>query len=199
MISFRQEKKLWRSGYQYIVGLDEAGRGALAGPIVAAAVVFDFRKIKKIKGINDSKKLSIKKREKLFKEIIQSCFSWQVVMVGEKIIDRLGIAKANKLAFMRAIKNLKIKPDFVLIDGIMVLKNLKIPSKSIIKADQKIYSVAAASILAKVSRDNLMKRLSKKYPLYKFDQHKGYGTKGHYQRLKKYGSCPCHRQSFRLQ
>jgi len=192
------EKTFWQKGYKHIAGIDEVGRGALAGPIVAAAVIFPKGFFKKIDGINDSKLLSAIKREKLSSLIKKNCFCWRIARVSEKIIDKIGISKANKLVFERAIKKLKIKPDFILADGQINLERIKIPYQSIIKADRKIFSVAAASILAKVSRDEFMKKISKKYPFYKFNQNKGYGTAEHYRGLKNHGPCPCHRHSFRL-
>lgn len=194
----RFEKKFWRQGFKHIAGLDEVGRGALAGPIMAAAVIFSHKKFRKITGVNDSKLLSASKREKLSVLIKENCLCCQVAKVSRRIIDKIGINRANELVFKKAIRKLKIKPDLILADGQVNLKNLKIPYQSIIKADQKIFSVAAASILAKVNRDKLMGKLGKKYPFYKLGQHKGYGTKEHYQSLKKHGPCPCHRRSFRL-
>jgi ribonuclease HII len=193
------EKKLWQKGYKYILGLDEAGRGALAGPIVAGGVIFSKKILKKkIKGINDSKLLSPKKREELFEIIIKNSVCFGMAKVSEKTIDKLGINKANELVFKRLIKKLNKKPDFILIDGKINLKNLKIPYLSIVDADAKVFSCAAASILAKVFRDRLMVNLSKKFPNYNFEKNKGYPTKKHYLLLKKYGISPCHRKSFRL-
>lgn len=181
-----------RNGTGYFTG------NSLAGPIMAAAVIFDAKSFKRINGVNDSKLLTASKREKLFVLIKENCLCYQVARVNRKIIDKAGINKANELVFKKAIKKLRIKPNLVLADGQISLKNLKIPYQPIIKADRKIFSVAAASILAKVSRDNLMKKLDKKHSFYKFGQNKGYGTKEHYLALKKHGPCPCHRRSFRL-
>ncbi len=193
------EKKLWKRGFKYILGLDEAGRGALAGPIVAGGIIFSKKILKKkIKEINDSKLLSSKKREKLFDLIIKNCLCWKVAKVSEKIIDKIGISKANQLVFKKVIKKIGKKVDFILVDGKINLDDLKIPYQSIIDADRKIFSCAAASILAKVYRDNLMKKLDKKFKNYKLAKNKGYGTKEHYCLLKKYNPCPCHRKSFRL-
>ena len=165
------EKRLWRKGYKYILGLDEAGRGALAGPIVAGGVIFSKKILKKkIKGINDSKILSSKKREELFKSIVKNSLCFKIEKVSEKIIDKIGINKANELVFKKIIKKIKRKPDFILIDGRISLKDLKIPYLSIIDADSKIFSCASASILAKVFRDRLMIKLSKKFPNYKFEK-----------------------------
>lgn len=201
MPTLKFEKKIWQKGFKYIAGLDEAGRGALAAPIVGAGVIFSkkiINKREKLKDIKDSKLLSPKKREKLFDLITKNCFYWKVAKVSQKIIDRIGISKANKLVFERVVKNLKRKPDFILVDGRINLDSLKIPYKSVVDADQKIFSCAAASILAKVFRDRLMVKLAKKFPNYKFNKNKGYGTKEHYRLLRKYQPCSCHRRSFRL-
>lgn len=199
MPSLKLERRLSKKGFRFIVGLDEAGRGALAGPLVSAAVIFDPRERKKtLKGVRDSKLLTEKKREKLFTLIVKNCLYWKTARVSEKIIDKIGISKANRLIFKKVIKNLVKKPDFILVDGRINLNSLKIPYQSIVKADKKIFSCAAASILAKVFRDRLMKKLDKKYPVYGFRKNKGYGTKEHYQKLRKYGPSSCHRKSFRL-
>lgn len=211
MPTLKLEKILWREGYKYVAGLDEAGRGSLAGPIVGAAVIFGKLRVSagggsalggkknELRGIRDSKLLSPQKREKLFKSIIKNCLCWTTAKVNEKTIDKIGMAKANQLVFKKAIKKLKIKPDFILVDGRINLDSLKIPYLSIVDADAKIFSCSAASILAKVWRDNLMRKIAKRYPHYGFTQHKGYGTRRHYQKLRRYGPCPCHRKSFRLQ
>lgn len=199
-VSFSWEKRFFQRGYQKIAGLDEAGRGALAGPIVAAGVIFGHlrsgqRKI--LAEVNDSKKLTVFKRERLFLLIKKNCQSWAIAQINSKVIDRIGIEIANRLVFEQVIK--KIKPEIALIDGRIKLGNKnKIKYQSIIKGDQKIFSIAAASILAKVSRDYLMMKIDKKYPDYGFKQHKGYGTVNHYLSLKKHQPCPCHRLSFRL-
>ncbi len=195
--SFQVERKLWKKGYKKVAGLDEVGRGCLAGPVVAAAVVFKNPKSKiQNLGVNDSKKLSPKKREKLFKILIKNPqVEWGIGRVSEKIIDKINILEATKLAMKRAIKKMEHKPDFLILDG-----NFKIDSpisqKSIIKGDEKVFSVAAASILAKVWRDRIIIRYHKKYPRYGFDRHKGYSTKYHRKMLKKYGRCVIYRKSF---
>jgi len=178
--------------------LDEAGRGPLAGPVVAAAVLILNTKYQILNTkIRDSKKLSWKKREKLYKLITKSPFiEWGIGRVSEKVIDKINILEATKLAMKRAIKRFKRKPDFLILDGNFKI-NLPIPQKSIIKADEKVFSCAAASILAKVWRDRLMLRYHKKYPRYGFDKHKGYPTKYHFKMLKKYGPCVIHRKSFK--
>ena len=193
-----EEKKLWKKGYKRVACLDEAGRGPLAGPVVAAAVLILNTKYQILNTkIRDSKKLSWKKREKLYKLITKSPFiEWGIGRVSEKVIDKINILEATKLAMKRAIKRFKRKPDFLILDGNFKI-NLPIPQKSIIKADEKIFSCAAASILAKVWRDRLMLRYHKKYPRYGFDKHKGYPTKYHFKMLKKYGPCVIHRKSFK--
>ena len=193
-----EEKKLWKKGYKRVACLDEAGRGPLSGPVVAAAVLILNTKYQILNTkIRDSKKLSWKKREKLYKLITKSPFiEWGIGRVSEKVIDKINILEATKLAMKRAIKRFKRKPDFLILDGNFKI-NLPIPQKSIIKADEKVFSCAAASILAKVWRDRLMLRYHKKYPRYGFDKHKGYPTKYHFKMLKKYGPCVIHRKSFK--
>jgi len=188
-----KEKKLWKKGFKYVAGVDEAGRGALAGPIFAAAVI--FKKGVKVKGVNDSKKLTPEKREPLFKKIKKKALAWSVASLTHKQIDKLGIQVTNIKVMEKAVNNLKIKPNFILIDAHKL--KLKIPSASIVKGDEKVYSIAAASILAKVSRDHLMIRLSKKHPLYQWEINKGYGTARHLAAIRKHGPCGFHRQSFK--
>jgi ribonuclease HII len=187
------EKKLWRAGYKYVACLDEAGRGALAGPIFAGAVVFKKEVI--IKGVNDSKKLTPEKREELYKIITKKAHSWSVASLSQRQIDKMGVGKANLEVMVKAMINLKQKPDFLLIDAHKL--KTKIPSFSIIKGDEKVFSIAAASILAKVSRDRFMIKQSQKSPVYQFEINKGYGTARHLAALKKHGPCPIHRRSFR--
>ena len=203
--SFRTEKDLWKKGYRCVVSLDEAGRGPLAGPVAAAAVMINHndkfliqKQFKNLK-INDSKKLSAKQREEAYKAITKSPFiKWGIGKVSERIIDKINIQNAAELAMFRALKNLKLKPDFLIIDGNRVknpqLKNYNL--KLMVKADEKVFSCACASILAKVARDRLMISYHKKYPKYKFDLHKGYPTKEHIRMLKKYKPCKIHRISF---
>ncbi|ADQ07471.1 Ribonuclease H [Caldicellulosiruptor hydrothermalis 108] len=190
---FEIEEKLLNEGYRFICGVDEAGRGPLAGPVFAAAVVMDRKRI--IEGVRDSKKLTPKKREKLFEEIIKESIAYSVAMVDSKIIDEININNATFLAMKNAIENLKIEPDIVLVDGYEI-PNLGFNQRAIIKGDRKSYSIACASILAKVSRDRYIVEISSKYPLYKFEKHKGYGTKEHIEILQKYGPCEIHRISF---
>jgi len=197
--SLTWEKRFFKKKFKKIVGLDEVGRGALAGPIFAAAVIFNLKNIeknKKLSEIKDSKKLSEKQREKLFTLIKKNCLVWAVAKVREKQIDRIGIGRANQLVFEKLIK--RINPEIILADGQIFLKSQPRHYYPVIKGDEKVFSIAAASILAKVSRDRWMIKMDKKYPNYNFKKHKGYGTKAHYLALKKNGPCPCHRLSFRL-
>ena len=187
------ERKLWYKGYSIIAGIDEAGRGPLAGSVYAAAIIFEKEFI--IPEVKDSKKLSEKKRELLFALIKENAISYAIGIASEKEIDEINIRQASFLAMQRAVKVLNIKPDFLLVDG-FDLPDSNIPSEGIIKGDDKSFTIAAASIIAKVSRDNYMKDLDKKYPNYKFAKNKGYGTKEHIEAIKKYGITPVHRKSF---
>ena len=180
-----------RSGGGYLAGVDEAGRGPLAGPVFAAAVVLPCDVI--IDGINDSKKLSEKKREKLYDEICEKALSYSIASVDEKEIDEINILQATFKAMRNAVAGLSIKPDYVLIDG---NKSPGIECETVVKGDSKSMSIAAASILAKVSRDRYIVKLSEKYPGYGFEKHKGYGTKAHYDAIEKLGICPIHRKTF---
>jgi len=206
--NLKEEKKLWRKGYKHIACIDEAGRGPLAGPVVAAAVMIDLKfknsDLRFLKGIRDSKKLSSKKREESYKIITnQPAIKWGIGVVSERVIDKINIKNAAELAMAKALANLKIKSpklkvDYLIIDGNQVA-NLKLKTynlKLIVKADEKIFSCAAASIIAKVTRDRIMARYHKKYPRYGFDKHKGYPTKYHVRMLKKYGQCDIHRKSY---
>ena len=176
-----------------ICGVDEAGRGPLAGDVYAAAVIFDEDTV--IDGINDSKKLSEKKREVLFDEIIEKAKSYCIAKATIKEIEQLNILNAAMLAMKRAVEGLEIKPQLALIDG-NKSPDIDIPAQTVIKGDAKSQSIAAASILAKVARDRYMKELDEKYPQYQFSKHKGYGTKLHYEMIEKYGISPVHRPSF---
>lgn len=177
-----------------VAGIDEAGRGPLAGPVVCACVIMPLEKDKIIEGINDSKKLSPSKREKLYDQILKTALDYSIVEIDEKIIDEINILNATKLGMKKSLENLKIKPDIVLIDAVKIESDIK--QENIIKGDALSYNIASASILAKVYRDRLMIELSKKYPQYNFAKHKGYGTKEHIEALKLYGKCPIHRNSF---
>lgn len=244
--NLNEEKYLWNRGYEIVVGLDEAGRGPLAGPVVAGAIAIKnpkhqvpitnqflksqfLKNTKKpfnnfkfgysglnghcdlvisylLENVKDSKQLSSKKREEIYKSLIKcSQIEWGVGIVSEKIIDKINIKNASELAMEKALGNLilksakrKIKPDFLLIDGIHI-SNSKLKTynlKLIPRGDSKVFSIAAASIIAKVTRDRIMLKLHKKYPQYGFDIHKGYGTKYHMDMIKKYGPCKIHRKSF---
>ncbi|NUM25781.1 MAG: ribonuclease HII [Candidatus Buchananbacteria bacterium] len=190
----RQEKKLHRHGYKLIVGIDEAGKGSWAGPIVAGAVILNPDI--KIKGIKDSKLLRRPDRERLFKEITASAIGWSVGVVSNQSIDRLGITEANKLAMTRALKKLVPQPDCLLIDAV-VLEYNNIKTIPIIDGDHKVTSIAAASIIAKVSRDALMDEFDESFPQWGFKQHKGYGTAHHFHMINEHGICDLHRKSFR--
>ena len=227
-----EEKKLWKKGYKRVACLDESGRGPLAGPVIAAAVlinpkfktlnskqfqnskfkyskrfgIWDFGHLNlfmisdlgfRISRLRDSKKLSPKQREELYKLITKSpAIEWGIGRVSEKVIDRINILEATKLAMKRALEKLEEKPDFLILDGNFKI-NLNIPQKSIVKADEKVFSCVAASIIAKVTRDKIMRRYQKKYPQYGFEKHKGYPTKLHRRRLRRYGLCKIHRKTFK--
>lgn len=188
------EKEIYDSGAEYICGIDEAGRGPLAGPVVIAAAIMP--KDSMIEGVNDSKKVSEKKREKLYDLITQEAIAWNVGIADQNEIDEINILNATKLALTRAIEGLKIKPDLILVDALTNINTLGIPYKSIIKGDAKEYSIAAASILAKVTRDRMMREYDEIYPQYGFSGHKGYGTAKHIAAIKEYGPCILHRKSF---
>lgn len=187
------EKEYLNKGYNNICGCDEAGRGPLAGPVVVASVIMPLDDI--IDGIDDSKKLSEKKREELYDKIISKAKAFKVSIISEKVIDEINILNATKRGMEEAINNLSIEPDFALVDAVKGLK-LNCEYLPLIKGDYLSYSIGCASILAKVTRDKLMKEMSKKYPNYEFDKHKGYGTKQHIELLKRYGKCEIHRDSF---
>lgn len=186
------ENELYKQGIKLIAGVDEVGRGPLVGPVVCACVILpkDYYN----EEINDSKKISEKKREKLYDTIMQDALSVGIGMSSEKVIDEVNILEATKLAMKEAIKNSKIKPEHVLIDAVKL--DIDIPSTSIIKGDAKSQSIAAASIIAKVTRDRMMDELDKKYPQYLFKKNKGYGTKAHIEAIRQYGIIPEHRKTF---
>lgn len=187
------ENQAINNGYNIICGVDEAGRGPLSGPVCAAAVVLPKGHI--IEGVNDSKKISEKKRELLFDKIIVEAEDYSIAMASPQEIDEINILQATFLAMKRAIDGLKVKPDYAMIDGNR-MPPIDIAGETIIKGDGRSASIAAASILAKVTRDRYMLEIAEKYPEYQFDKHKGYGTKLHYEMLNKYGPCEIHRQSF---
>lgn len=188
------ENKYYDKGYTLIAGVDEAGRGPLAGPVFAAAVVFEKGTF--IDGINDSKKLSEKKREALFDIICEKALYYNIVSVDEKEIDRINILNASLKAFELAVTGLEKLPDVTLIDGNRCKENFPTPYETIVKGDAKSMSIAAASILAKVSRDRYIVGLDSLYPEYNFKKHKGYPTKEHREAIAKYGPCPIHRLTF---
>lgn len=187
------ENERRKKGYKYIAGVDEAGRGPLAGPVYAAAVILPEGML--IEGINDSKKLSEKKREELFDVICEKASAYFIAEVSHTRIDEINILNATFEAMNKAVNGLNIRPDYVLIDGNRI-KGMEIPHETVVKGDAKSISIAAASILAKVSRDRVMYEMAKQYPLYGFDKHKGYGTKAHCDAILKYGACEIHRRSF---
>ncbi len=189
------EKQAISEGYKFIAGVDEVGRGCLAGAVVAGAVILDLS-IPLPVGLNDSKKLSKKKREAISKEIKQNALAYAVGQIEPDEIDKINILEATKNAMILAIENLKLKADFLLIDA-LELKNINLPQKAIIKGDAVSASIAAASIIAKVYRDDLMTRFATKYPEYGFENHAGYGTKAHFEALRDHGATSIHRKSFR--
>jgi ribonuclease HII len=188
------ERNLKKSGYDLIAGVDEAGRGPLAGPIVAAAVILSLDG--PIPGLADSKLLSAAKRQALFAKIRKKALAVGVARIDHQMIDRINIGKANLLAMKQAVRALPLKPDFILIDGGRYRLNLGIPQQGINGGDRKCASIAAASIIAKVTRDRLMHEYHKEFPKYGFDRHKGYATPRHLRSLQKHGPCAIHRRSF---
>ena len=193
MLDYSFEEQYYQRGYKCVCGIDEAGRGPLAGPVVAASVVFERGTV--IEGLDDSKKLSEKKRDALYDEIIQKALDYSITISTEKEIDEINILQATFKAMRAAVANLKIKPDMALVDGDK-LPGLDIDAQAIIKGDSKSTAIAAASILAKVTRDRIMLELDEVYPQYCFAKHKGYPTKLHYQMIKEHGISDVHRLSF---
>lgn len=188
------EKEIYDTGIETICGIDEAGRGPLAGPVVVAAVIMP--KDSMIEGVNDSKKVSEKKREALYDQIINEAIAYGVGIIDQKEIDELNILNATKKGLTDSLKALEVKPERILVDALNGIDTLGIPYTSIIKGDAKSYSIAAASIIAKVTRDRIMREWDNLYPMYGFEKHKGYGTKMHIDAIKEYGICPLHRLSF---
>ena len=193
MLEYGFEDWAAAEGYKMICGVDEAGRGPLMGPVCAAAVILPPHI--EIEGLNDSKKLTEKKREALFPVITEKAVAYSVAYASVEEIDEINILNAAMLAMKRAIEGLSVKADFALIDG-NCCRNIPVPCKTVVGGDAKSPSIAAASVLAKVSRDRLCYELDKQYPQYGFAKHKGYGTKEHMEALYKYGPCPCHRRTF---
>jgi len=224
MPTLKEEKKLWGKGYQYVIGFDEAGKGPLAGPVVAGVVMVKNSKLKTqnsnlklLSEIKDSKQLTPKKREEFYKILTNhSAIEWGVGIVSEKMIDKVNIKNATELAMKKALDNLNSKTQilnfkqtsssklknskvFLLIDGNHI-SNLQLKTchlQLIVKGDEKVFSCAAASIIAKVTRDKIMEKMDKIYPQYGFQKHKGYGTKLHFEMIKKYGPCKIHRKTFK--
>lgn len=188
------EKDLYSKGFNNICGIDEAGRGPLAGPVVVAGVIMP--KDSMIEGINDSKKVSEKKREKLYDLIIKEAVSYSVAIIGQDVIDDINILNATKEGVTKVVDGLDVKPDLIIIDALNHINTRGVPYEPIIKGDAKCYNIAAASILAKVTRDRIMREWDEVYPQYGFVQHKGYGTAKHIQAIKEYGLTPIHRRSF---
>jgi ribonuclease HII len=191
----RIERELIDKGAQYIAGVDEVGRGPLAGPVVCAAVIMPFDDERIVVGVDDSKKLSAKKREMLAEEIKQKALCYTIVEIDEKTIDEINILQATRLGMKRAIERLQITPEIVLTDGNMTI-DVPHAQRSVVHGDALSYSIGAASIIAKVHRDKMMDEYAKTYPHYAFDKNKGYGTAEHIQGIKEQGLCPIHRRTF---
>ena len=195
LINLKQlEKVFYNKGIEYIAGIDEAGRGPLAGPVVVASVIMP--KDSMIEGVNDSKKVSEKKREKLYDIILEEAISYGIGIIYQDEIDEINILQATKKGLTEAVEQMKIKPDLIMVDALTGIDTLGIPYQSIIKGDAKCYSISAASIIAKVTRDRIMREWDKVYPEYGFAAHKGYGTAKHIAALKEYGPCEIQRISF---
>ena len=188
------DKEFFDKGVKYIAGIDEAGRGPLAGPVVVASVILPQDSM--IEGVNDSKKVSESKREKLFEIITKEAISYGIGIIYQNEIDEINILQATKKGVTEAIRNMDIKPNIIMVDALSGINTLGIPYKSIIKGDAKSYSIAAASIIAKVTRDRIMREWDKVYPEYGFGSHKGYGTAKHIAAIREYGPCPIHRKTF---
>ncbi len=190
---YKYEEELYDSQIELVCGCDEVGRGCIAGPLVVAACIMP--PLLRIEGINDSKKLTAKKREELYKKITKEAIAYNVVFIDEATVDELNIYQATKKGMLEAIEGLKVKPEFALIDA-MPLGELELPHNSIIHGDARSASIAAASIIAKVTRDHYMEKMDVKYPNYGFKKHKGYCTKEHVRALDKYGPCRIHRKTY---
>ena len=188
------EKELYEKGFKNICGIDEAGRGPLAGPVVVAGVIMPENSM--IEGVNDSKKVSEKKREKLYDLILEEAISYSVAIIGQEEIDEINILNATKKGVTEVVEGLKIKPDLILVDALEHINTKGIPYEPIIKGDAKCYNIAAASIIAKVTRDRIMREWDEIYPQYGFISHKGYGTAKHMAAIREYGLTPIHRKTF---
>lgn len=191
---WKYEHAAYQEGYELVCGVDEAGRGPLAGPVCAAAVILP--RDLEIEGLNDSKKLSDKRRRALYEVITEQALAYGIAMVDEKVIDEINILQATFLAMRQAVEQLSEKPALALVDGNREPDFGEIPVKTIVKGDSLSANIAAASILAKVTRDRFMEEQDAIYPQYGFSVHKGYGTKAHYEALREFGACPIHRRSF---
>ncbi len=193
LLTMDKEAEIRAQGFAAVCGIDEAGRGPLAGPVVAAAVILPEGI--RLPGVNDSKKLTEKKRETLFDFVKENALAWGIGEASETEIDEINILQATFLAMRRAVDMLQVPADFALVDGNRI-SGLNIPTECVIGGDGKVLSIAAASILAKVTRDRYMRQMAKQYPQYGFEKHKGYGTKAHYAAIAQYGICPLHRKTF---
>ena len=193
MDKFLSERQLAERGFKYVCGVDEVGRGPLAGPVVCAAVIMRADSI--VEGVDDSKKLTAKKREKLSALIKQNAIAWAICRVEPQTIDEINILQATRLCMKNAVESLSVRPDFVLTDGNMTL-DISIPQQSVVGGDAACYSIGAASIIAKVYRDEVMDEYAAQYPAYAFAKNKGYGTAAHIAAIKECGICPIHRRSF---
>ena len=189
-----EEKKLYEKNIKYICGIDEAGRGPLAGPVVVGAVILPEDSF--IEGVNDSKKISEKKREKLYDIITEEAIAYSVGIVDQKTIDEINILNATKLGVKLALEGLKQKPEVIMVDALNNIDTLGIPYISVVKGDAKNYCIAASSIIAKVTRDRIMRQWDEVYPIYGFSKHKGYGTAEHIRIIKENGPCVLHRKTF---
>ena len=188
------ENELRNKGFKTICGIDEAGRGPLAGPVVVASVIMPANSM--IEGVNDSKKISEKKREKIYEQILEEAVSYGIAIIGQDEIDEINILNATKKGLTISLQELTEKPDLIVVDALSGIDTMGIPYESIIKGDAKCYSISAASILAKVTRDRIMREWDKVYPEYGFEKHKGYGTAAHIAAIREHGLCPIHRRSF---
>lgn len=193
LLTMDKEAEIRTKGFTAVCGIDEAGRGPLAGPVVAAAVILPEGI--ELPGVNDSKKLTEKKREALFDFVKENALAYGIGQASEQEIDDINILQATFLAMRRAVEALQIPADFALVDGNRI-QGLDIPAETVIGGDGKVLSIAAASILAKVTRDRYMREMAQTYPEYGFEKHKGYGTKAHYAAIEQYGICPLHRKTF---
>ncbi len=193
MDKLEYERRLLNEGYKYICGVDEVGRGPLAGPVVCAAVIMPLDKL--VEGVDDSKKIGKKKREIIAEKILDCAVACRICRVEREIIDEINILQATRLCMKNAVEELSVKPDFVLTDGNMTL-DISVPQTSVIKGDAKSYTIGAASIVAKVYRDNIMKEYAALYPQYGFETNAGYGSRAHIEAIEKYGLTPIHRRSF---